>query len=180
MPWDDDQTLTVAVDADTSELQSALEDADRMARNFGRSLAGALDGAAVRGRSLTDVLRSVGTRLSDLALRAALQPVEQGISGLVSGLFSQVTPFAKGGVVGAPTFFPTGRGLGVMGEAGQEAVMPLARGPDGRLGVRAASGAGGPNITVNISTPDVEGFRRSEAQVSAALARAVARGKRAL
>jgi len=91
-----------------------------------------------------------------------------------------VMPFAQGGVVGAPTYFPLGRGLGVMGERGAEAVMPLARGPDGRLGVRAGGGGRPASITVNISTPDAESFRRSEAQVSAALARAVARGQRGM
>lgn len=98
------------------------------------------------------------------------------------GVFSRgmVMPFAQGGVVGAPTYFPLGRGLGVMGEKGAEAVMPLARGPDGRLGVRAGGGGRPASITVNISTPDAESFRRSEAQVSAALARAVARGQRGM
>ncbi|PVE25552.1 phage tail protein [Microvirga sp. KLBC 81] len=98
------------------------------------------------------------------------------------GVFSRgmVMPFAAGGVVGAPTYFPLGRGLGVMGERGAEAVMPLARGPDGKLGVRAGGGGRPASITVNISTPDAESFRRSEAQVSAALARAVARGQRGM
>ncbi len=98
------------------------------------------------------------------------------------GVFSRgmVMPFAEGGVVGAPTYFPLGRGLGIMGERGAEAVMPLARGPDGKLGVRSGGGGRSPSITVNIATPDVEGFRRSEAQVSAALARAVARGQRGM
>ncbi|MGO4704515.1 phage tail tape measure protein [Microvirga sp. 2MCAF38] len=107
---------------------------------------------------------------------AAASPFAKG------GVFSRgmVMPFAQGGVVGAPTYFPLGRGLGVMGERGAEAVMPLARGPDGRLGVRAGGGSGPMNVTVNVSTPDAESFRRSEAQVSAALARAVARGQRGM
>ena len=93
----------------------------------------------------------------------------------------QVMPFAKGGVVAAPTYFPLARGMGLMGEAGTEAVMPLARGPDGRLGVSAAgTGARPVQVTVNIATPDADSFRRSEAQVAAALARAVARGQRGL
>lgn len=89
-------------------------------------------------------------------------------------------PFAKGGVVGAPTYFPLGRGLGLMGEQGAEAVMPLARGPDGRLGVRGGGGGRPVSVTVNVTTPDADSFRRSEAQVSAALARAVARGQRGM
>jgi phage-related minor tail protein len=106
----------------------------------------------------------------------AMSPFARG------GVFSRgmVMPFAKGGVVGAPSYFPLGRGLGLMGERGAEAVMPLARGPDGRLGVQAGGGSRPASITVNISTPDAESFRRSEAQVSAALARAVARGQRGM
>lgn len=59
-----------------------------------------------------------------------------------------VKPFAKGGaftnsIVSSPTMFAFANGgaFGVMGEAGPEAVMPLARGPDGSLGVRMADGA---------------------------------------
>jgi lambda family phage tail tape measure protein len=98
------------------------------------------------------------------------------------GVFSRgmVMPFAQGGVVGAPTYFPLGRGLGVMGEKGAEAVMPLARGPDGRLGVRTGGGGRPVSVNVHVSTPDADSFRRSEAQVSAALARAVARGQRGM
>lgn len=51
-----------------------------------------------------------------------------------------VIPFARGGVVDSPTFFPMANGAGLMGEAGPEAVMPLRRGPDGKLGVVAAGG----------------------------------------
>lgn len=91
-----------------------------------------------------------------------------------------VMPFAQGGVVAAPTYFPLGRGLGLMGERGAEAVMPLARGPDGRLGVRSGGGGRPMAVTVNVTTPDADSFRRSEAQVSAALARAVARGQRGM
>jgi phage-related minor tail protein len=51
---------------------------------------------------------------------------------------------------------------------------------DGRLGVRSGAGGRPVSVTVNVSTPDAESFRRSEAQVSAALARAVARGQRGM
>jgi hypothetical protein len=60
---------------------------------------------------------------------------------------NNVTPFAKGGVVTKPTIFPFANGIGLMGEAGPEAIMPLKR-HNGKLGVEA-SGAGnsGNNIT---------------------------------
>lgn len=73
-----------------------------------------------------------------------------------------------GRVIAAPTYFPMHGGVGLMGERGAEAVMPLARGPDGRLGVRAGSGAAPLAITVNIATPDADSFRRPAARITGA------------
>ena len=56
----------------------------------------------------------------------------------------------------------------------------MARGPDGRLGVRAGGGGNRVNVTFNVSTPDAGSFRRAEAELTAMLARAVARGQRGL
>jgi hypothetical protein len=60
-----------------------------------------------------------------------------------------VIPFAKGGVIPRPTVFPMADGVGLMGEAGPEAVMPLERDSSGRLGVRA-SGGGAPIVNITI------------------------------
>lgn len=59
-----------------------------------------------------------------------------------------VIPFASGGVVTRPTVFPMANGTGLMGEAGPEAIMPLKRGPDGKLGVAAGGGGGGTVVNV--------------------------------
>jgi hypothetical protein len=48
-----------------------------------------------------------------------------------------IQPFARGGIVSQPTLFPFAKGTGLMGEAGPEAIMPLKRGADGKLGVAA-------------------------------------------
>jgi phage-related minor tail protein len=51
-----------------------------------------------------------------------------------------ISGFAKGGVFDGPIMFPMRDGMGMLGEAGPEAIMPLARGSDGALGVRVNGG----------------------------------------
>lgn len=58
-----------------------------------------------------------------------------------------IMPFANGGIVNRPTIFPMKKGSGLMGEAGPEAIMPLSRGSDGKLGVRSQPS----NVIVNIT-----------------------------
>ncbi len=149
-----------------------------LSRGLQTLMVGLFGNALPIGPDLSGAGQSLGGGLSSLL--GSL--VGAGGSYARGGVFSRgmVMPFAKGGVVGAPTYFPLGRGLGLMGEQGAEAVMPLARGPDGRLGVRGGGGGRPVSVTVNVTTPDADSFRRSEAQVSAALARAVARGQRGM
>lgn len=184
-------------DRDNAARIRQLDTLDRLAQKFGQSLSRAFANGTGAGRSLDGVLGSLATKLATVTVRAALNPVKAGITGLVKGLIdgdasSEATPFARGGViaggrirpfaaggvVAAPTYFPMRDGIGLAGEAGPEAILPLKRGSDGRLGV--AAGPGATSVTVNITTPDIAGFRRSEAQVAASLARAVARGRRGL
>lgn len=191
---EDNETWTVVVDADTSPLERELVSAARFGRQFSSMLGQAFDGIAVKGRGLGDVLRSLALSLSRMAFQAAFKPLEQGFSALFAGLLGGAVPFARGGVVAnslpvpfasggvvrSPIAFPLDRGrMGIAGERGAEAIMPLSRGPDGRLGIRAER-TGGPAIVFQISTPDVESFRRSETQIAAMLARAVALGQRNL
>jgi phage-related minor tail protein len=166
------------------ELRGAMEGLNRVTDQFGRTLTGAFARGIVSGKSFGDVLRGIGQRFVDMALSAAMKPAGSllnglfsGLSGSIGGALGGIRPFADGGIVGAPTYFPMSREIGLMGEAGPEAVMPLARGADGKLGVR---GGGGVMVNVAISTPDAQSFRRSEAQVAATLAKAVARGQRSL
>ncbi|MGE0213489.1 MAG: phage tail tape measure protein [Parvibaculaceae bacterium] len=166
---------------DASALRAELSELTRLSAGFGATLTRAFASAASGGRKLSDVLKSLVLSLSRQALSSALRSLGQAIGGMFgnfSGGSAPVTPFAKGGVIGGPVAFPLRGGLGLAGEAGAEAILPLARGSDGRLGVRAAGG--GTQVVVNITTPDIEGFRASQSQVAAMMLRALERGQRNL
>ncbi len=167
-----------------------------LSRSFGSGLRRAFDGVIFDGMRLSDALRSVAQSMVDAAYNTAVRPVQNalggflanGVNSLVSGVLpfekggafsgGRVTPFANGGVVSGPTPFAMRGGMGLMGEAGPEAIMPLTRGADGRLGVQARGGGQPVNITMNIQTPDVQGFQRSKSQIAAQMNRAMARGQR--
>lgn len=167
-----------------------------LSRSFGTGLRRAFDGVVFDGMRLSDALRSVAQSMVDAAYNTALRPVQNavggalanGVNALVSGILpfekggafsgGRVTPFARGGIVSGPTNFAMRGGLGLMGEAGPEAIMPLTRGADGRLGVQARGGGAPVNITMNIQTPDVQGFQKSKSQIAAQMGRALSRGQR--
>jgi phage-related minor tail protein len=183
--------ISIAIDADTRAFRREMDQASRIAEGFGRTMTRAFAGAAVQGRDLGDVLRGLALRLSSMAIGAALRPIEQGFAQLLGNLFVRpqpqppgpplnILPHAAGGVIATPTYFPLGPNLGLAGERGAEAILPLARGADGKLGVRAGGEARPLAVSVNISTPDAPSFRRSEAYLSGVIARAVARGERNL
>ncbi|WP_024586436.1 phage tail tape measure protein [Aliihoeflea sp. 2WW] len=186
-----DETFTVSIEADTAPFAAALSNLEKLSSRFGDQLGGALRAATVSGRSLDDILRRIGLNLAGMALSQGLKPLSglasSALSGLLGGIVpfakggvpGSITPFAQGGVVSGPTLFPMARGAGLMGEAGAEAILPLQRSADGRLGV-AASGGGAVNVVFNVTAADANSFRKSEAQITGMLARAVSRGTRTL
>ncbi len=167
-----------------------------LSSGISRGLRKAFDGLIFDGLNLSDALQGVARSMVDAAYNAAIRPVTSHFGGLLAGgvenfitgflpfeqggAFTQgkVMPFARGGVVGGPVSFPMRGGLGLMGEAGPEAIMPLARGADGKLGVRSGGGGQPVNVVMNIQTPDAEGFRRSQSQIAAQMGRMLARGQR--
>jgi len=168
-----------------SEVSLELERIDDLAQGVARTLSKAFRSAAIDGKSLKNLLSDIGRSFADIALKAALKPVGNLVSNLVQGLFSatnpalpNITPFAKGGIVSAPSYFAMGNGnIGLAGEAGPESIMPLARGPDGKLGVTSL-GQKSININFNVSASDARSFVGAEAEISAMLLRAVKRGSR--
>lgn len=192
--------MTQAFSAELDKMGSTIDeistDVSALAGGFSRGLKGAIDGLVYGTTSLSDTLRNLRQAMIDTVYDASVTPVTdhaggllaEAVGGLMNSLlpnangnaFSQgrVMPFARGGIVSGPVTFGMRGGTGLMGEAGPEAILPLTRGPNGKLGVESGGGGRAVNVTMNITTPDVEGFRRSKGQIAAQVSRAISRANR--
>jgi hypothetical protein len=160
------------------KARQAAIDIAREQRQALESIGEAFASSISQAESLSDVLDNLKAKFADLAINAlfgqgplggafnsAIGSAGAGILGLllsskgnVIGGGRQIKAFAKGGIVGGPTAFPMKTGVGLMGEAGPEAIMPLKRGKGGRLGVET-SGAGGGMVyapTINVVSPNAD------------------------
>lgn len=178
--------MVAAFDGELSRMRDSLvytgREVNTLSNGLGGGLRRAFDGLVFDGMKLSDALKGIGQTLSDTVYGIAMKPVQNALGGALAqglnGLMGNMMPFAKGGVVSQATAFGMRGGMGVMGEAGPEAIMPLARGPDGKLGVQAAGGGRPVTVVMNISTPDVQGFQRSQTQIAAQAQRMLARGQK--
>jgi phage-related minor tail protein len=182
------------------EMRETSREAEGLAGAISGSLRTAFDRLVTGGLKVSDVLKKLGRDLVGRSLDAAIRPVHgaltdaltgalgRGATGLISGLLpfakggvisqGRVRAFAGGGVVDGPTLFGMRGGTGVMGEAGPEAILPLKRGTDGRLGVAAGGGGRPMQVNVSVTTPDAASFEKSRSQIAAQVARAVRLGQR--
>tara|TARA_R100000329_G_scaffold151027_2_gene145587 strand:- start:405 stop:3203 length:2799 start_codon:yes stop_codon:yes gene_type:complete len=136
--------------------------------------------------NFADFARSVIADLTRIAIRSAIiAPLGKafGLPGFdtkdaLGNVYAKngIVPFAKGGVVSKPTIFGFANGgVGLMAEAGYpEAIMPLKRGRDGKLGVEASGGGSNiVNVTVNADSTTVEGNMSESKQLGEAIAAAI-------
>jgi len=88
-----------------------------------------------------------GTAIDTNAVAAGNYTGPHAMGGVFNG---PISPFANGGIVNSPRLFKFANGTGLMGEAGPEAIMPLSRGADGKLGVKAAGGKQPIELQINL------------------------------
>ncbi|MFP4863447.1 phage tail tape measure protein [Providencia rettgeri] len=135
--WGDYRDAALDANAQIQSVTSAT------LNGFSSTLSSVLvDGQA----NFKDFTKSILKMLAEIAIKMSI------VKGFEAFGFGGVTANAKGGVynspglsaysgqiVSQPTLFPFARGAGLMGEAGPEAILPLRRGIDGKLGVIAGN-----------------------------------------
>lgn len=153
---------------------TAVELGKTMKDSVGGALMSIVDGTKDASDAFRDMARQILKKAFDLLVIQPLMNSLFGVSGggglfglggqgaqvvgiqsqLMAGLANggalhngRLMAFANGGVVDSPTLFPMANGAGLMGEAGPEAIMPLKRGKDGKLGVAAEGGSQPVNVT---------------------------------
>lgn len=139
---------------------------ETLANQMTSAIEGLIDGTKTLGESLSGLLKT----FASMFLRSGIGSLVGSIFPSANGnVFAQngIVPYAKGGYIGRPT-------MALMGEAGPEAVLPLRRGSNGKLGVES-SGGGTSNVTVNVdaSGSSVEGNGDQAAQLGKAIGIAV-------
>jgi len=112
-----------------------------VATGLANAIQGLIDGTKSLSESLSGVLRQVASLFLQAGAKSFVGSIFPSANGNV---FAQngIVPYAKGGYIGRPT-------MALMGEAGPEAVLPLRRGANGKLGVESSGGGVG-NVVVNV------------------------------
>ena len=173
--------------------------AKQIGSSFSDAFVKVMDGTASAQEALAGFFKSIGDYLIQYGAQMLSLAIIKGIFGLFGNgaafdgggitknakgnafTGSGIAKFATGGIVNGPTLFPFADGgamrMGLMGEAGPEAILPLQRGVDGALGVRAAMGGNGmggsssPILNMSFETSTINGVEYvSRDQLEAAMA----------
>ena len=171
MQWTIEMNLLLLAKKQREEKEKLLE-LEEQRLDFEKEIEGFLESgfmSMIDGtKSVTDAFRSMATDVIKelyriLVVQQIVNQAKTAIQSLSGYVFpsangnafnnGKIIPYANGGVVNSPTMFPmSGGNTGLMGEAGPEAILPLKRGPDGKLGVESSGGSVVVNQTINVST----------------------------
>ena len=155
---------------ETEKLVKSIE--STLATSMADAIEGLIDGTKSLSESLSGVLRQVASLLLNFGTKSLMGSIFPSADGNVFAK-NKIVPFASGGVVNKPTIFPMANGMGLMGEAGPEAIMPLRRGSNGKLGVESSGGVGNVVVNVDASGSNAQGDQPTAKALGSAIGAAV-------
>jgi lambda family phage tail tape measure protein len=152
-------------------------------RQFALSIVEEVTRMVTRLLILAPIMRAIsglfggGSSLSGTGALSTTKLFPGGVFANGGAFANGIQPFAAGGVVNSPTLFKFASGgalrNGLMGEAGPEAIIPLKRGRDGKLGVAGGGGTTTVNVSVDAKGTSVQGSNSDGALLGRAIAAAV-------
>ena len=161
-------------------IKSVAEEIQGAVKNAFQGMEDALVKFVMTGKlNFAEFTRSVLADLTRIAIRQAMLNMFGGIFPFLRNAQGNafgangVIPYAKGGVVNSPTVFPFKNGVGLMGEAGAEAILPLKRGRSGNLGVEASGSSNNIVVNVDASGTEVQGDDTQSSQLGKLIGLAV-------
>ncbi len=174
-------TLTKEQQNANKQLTESAQKSVESQKQWNNQLTYAFKDAIMNSKNLGDALNNLANRVQDMLVNKALDSLLGGMFASMKfakgAAFSAggVTAFASGGVVNSPTMFPMRGGVGLMGEAGAEAIMPLTRTSNGDLGVKAVGSGTVINTSININVTGGTKEQNEDAgkRVSAAVRQAI-------
>ena len=155
---------------ETEKLVKSIE--STLATSMADAIEGLIDGTKSLSESLSGVLRQMASLLLNFGTKSLMGSIFPSADGNVFAK-NKIVPFASGGVVNKPTIFPMANGMGLMGEAGPEAIMPLRRGSNGKLGVESSGGVGNVVVNVDAAGSKVQGDQPNAKALGSAIGAAV-------
>lgn len=145
----------------------------KMLTNLLGSVLGSFGGGG--GMDLGKNFSSAGAGSTGISWANAIQYKPNALGNAYSA--NGIVPFAMGGIVNSPTLFKFANGgslqNGLMGEAGPEAILPLQRGANGKLGVAGGGGSTTINVSVDAKGSSVQGDGGKGKQLARVIAAAV-------
>lgn len=177
-------------ESELKKIEVQMKKTQQVADDVGASFANAFENMAIGADSASESIEGLARSILKIAFREAVSaPIAGAVSSLVRGFIAPsaaasptpnamgnifgmqgIIPFQRGGIVSGRSLFGFAGGrTGMLGESGPEAILPLARGPGGRLGVASAGGGGTTQIItvqMNINTPNADSFRKSRRQLA--------------
>jgi lambda family phage tail tape measure protein len=136
---------------------NASKNAETVFGTASKGMEDAMVNFAMTGKlSFSSMAQSILADIARIAARKAISSMFAMFTGSADGnVFAEtgILKSASGNVFDKPTLHGYSGGIGMLGEAGPEAIMPLSRGPNGKLGVVSQGGGGAQinNISVSVS-----------------------------
>ncbi|NBW08346.1 MAG: hypothetical protein EBR82_09995 [Caulobacteraceae bacterium] len=168
-----------ATDIAKAKGQEMAQVANTIKEGFADAFADAIVGAKSFSQAMGDLAKMIAKAIIQLLIMKAITAIGKAF-GLTAADGAVVSPsgakrYATGGVVTSPTYFGyAGGNTGLMGEAGPEAILPLTRGANGKLGVKALGGGGsGGNVVNNNVTVNVSGGSSGKKEDDDAMAKKI-------